>query len=446
MDNRTPPYSLGLSTGHHPKGPAVRRRSTALAVLATAVATVVTAVPASAPAQAEEAGAQTSAGLVRPSKDPFYRYDGRKPLREFKPGTPLKTRDVTLAADTNQTPLPAEQILYRTTDTMGRAVASVTTVVLPATGTAQPRVAAYLSFYDALSSKCNPSYTLRGGNPGAKNQQLTDMEQGTVHNLRAQGYIVTVPDFENQDLHWAAGRESGKSALDGITATLRALKLGRATPVGMMGYSGGSIAADWASELQPRRAPTMNLVGTAMGGVPVNLKHNLPYVDGTPEWSSIIPGAMLGIARAHHLDLRPYLSDWGRMAVRTESHQCIGEMSGEFPHLTIKHMMRKRYEDVLHVPVFRRIMNGLVMGSVKGHPSAPMFIVAGNSDGTGDGVMVAADQRKLAAEYCSQGVPVQYEELQGADHSNAGLTFIDEAMPWLASRFAGVPAPSSCAN
>ena len=41
---------------------------------------------------------------MRPAKDPFYRYDGATPLREIAPGTPLKTRDVTLGADTNQTP------------------------------------------------------------------------------------------------------------------------------------------------------------------------------------------------------------------------------------------------------------------------------------------------------------------------------------------------------
>ena len=418
----------------------MRLPALALTMLATVVAASATIAPSSAPAD----GADTSQTLVRPAKDPFYRYDGAKPLREIAPGTPLKTREVTLAAQTNQTPLPAEQILYRTTDTSGRAIATVTTVVQPATGTVQPRVAAYLSFYDALSSKCNPSYTLRGGNPGAANQDLTSLEQGVVHSLRSQGYIVTVPDFENQRLDYVAGRESGTSALDGITATLRALKLGRATPVGMMGYSGGSIAADWASELQPRHAPRMNLVGTAMGGLPVNLKHNLPYVDGTPEWSDVIPAGLIGLARAHRLDLTPYLSKWGAMVVRTVSHQCIGEFSGEFPNLTIKHMMKRRYEDVLHVRVFRRILNRLVMGSVRGHPSAPLLMVAGNSDGKGDGVMIAADQAKLAAEYCGQGVPVQYEELQGSDHSNTGLAFIDQAMPWLASRFAGIPAPSNC--
>ena len=292
----------------------MRLQSTVTALLATALAATATVAPAISPAE----GADGSQALVRPEKDPFYKYDGDKPLRDIKPGTPLKTRDVTLGADTNQTPLPAEQILYRTTDTTGRAVATVTTVVLPATGTTQPRVAAYLSFYDALSAKCNPSYTLRGGNPGAANQELTDLEQGAVQSLAQQGYVVTVPDFENQDLHWVAGRESGKSALDGITATLKALELGKATPVGMMGYSGGSIAADWASELQPHRAPWMNLVGTAMGGVPVDLRHNLPYVDGTPEWSDVIPGAMIGISRANRLDLMPYLSKWGRMVARTE--------------------------------------------------------------------------------------------------------------------------------
>ncbi len=418
----------------------MRLPSYVLTALATVVAATATMAPSVAPAQ----GADASQALVRPAKDPFYTYDGAKPLAQIAPGTPLKTRDVTLAAETNGTPVPAEQILYRTTDTTGRAIATVTTVVQPATGTAQPRVAAYLSFYDALSSKCNPSYTLRGGNPGAANQQLTDVEQGAVHGLLAQGYIVTVPDFENQRLDYVAGRESGTSALDGITATLQALELDGATPVGMMGYSGGSIAADWASELQPTHAPDLNLVGTAMGGVPVNLTHNLAYVDGTPAWSDVIPAGMIGLSRAHRIDLTSYLSTWGRMVVKTVSHQCIGEFSGEFPNLTIKHMMKPRYADVVHVPVFRRILERLVMGSAPGHPGAPLLMVAGNSDGKGDGVMIAADQAKLAAEYCGQGVPVQYEELQGAAHNNAGAAFIAQAMPWLASRFAGVPAPSNC--
>lgn len=423
----------------------MRLRATALTAgvtlaAATLTAATLTALPGAGPADA----AAAAAGPVRPAKDPFYRYHGAKPLRDIAPGTPLRTRQVTIGAGTNATPLPAEQVLYRTSDMSGRPVVTVTTVVQPATSTVQPRLAAYLSFYDALSSKCDPSYTLRGGDPGAPNQQLTDVERATVASLAAAGYVVTVPDFENERLDYVAGPESGRSALDGITATERALKLGRGTPVGLMGYSGGSIAADWASELQPRHAPHLNLVGTAMGGVPVDLRHNLPYVDGTPSWSDVIPAAMIGISRGNHLDLRPYLSRWGRKVVRTESHQCIGEFSGEFPNLTVKHLVKPRYADLLHVPVFRRLMKRLVMGSAPGHPSAPMLVVAGNSDGTGDGVMVAADEAHLAKEYCGQGVRVSYVELRGVDHTNAGAAFVPQAEAWLASRFAGLPAPSTC--
>ncbi len=74
---------------------------------------------------------------------------------------------------------------------------------------------------------------------------------------------------------------------------------------------------------------------------------------------------MIGISRAYDVRLGHYLSKWGRKVARTESHQCIGEMSGEFPNLTIKHLMKKRYEDILGVPVFRRIMKQLEMGSAK---------------------------------------------------------------------------------
>ena len=61
-----------------------------------------------------------------------------------------------------------------------------------------------------------------------------------------------------------------------------ALGLDQATQVGIFGYSGGSIAGEWASELAPAHAPELNLVGTAIGGVPVHLAHNLRYVNGSP--------------------------------------------------------------------------------------------------------------------------------------------------------------------
>lgn len=389
--------------------------------------------------------ASADAGVPLPSHDGFYRYTGRTPLSRIAPGTPLKQRTVTLGAMTSSTPLEAQQILYRTTDAAGSPTISVTTVVLPVTGTVAPRVVAYLSFYDALGAQCDPSYTLRGGDPGAPNAGTAEAEQAVVHTLHQNGYVVTVPDFENVGLDYVAGTESGMSTLDGIRATLAVLTLDRATPVGLMGYSGGSIAADWASELAPRYAPQVNLVGTAMGGVPVHLGHILTYIDGSPTWSSVMPAAMLGIARGFHVDLAPYLSEYGKKVVRAESTQCIGQFSGAYPGLTLKQLFKPQYADVLRVPALKRLINALIMGSAPGHPTTPMLVVAGNLDGTGDGVMVAADQEALAHQYCQQGVPVVYEEVQQGEHTQTGVAFMPQALAFLADRFSGAPPVDGCA-
>ncbi len=386
-------------------------------------------------------GSATS-GVPVPSHDGFYRYTGRTPLSQIPPGTPLRERTVTLGAMTSGTPLPAMQILYRTTGAAGRAALSVTTVVLPVTGTVAPRVVGYLSFYDALGVQCDPSFTLRGGDPGSANRDTAEAEQAVVHSLRGQGYIVTVPDVEDETLDFGAGPTYGMSSLDGIRATLAVLKLARSTPVGLLGYSGGSIAADWASELAPRYAPHLNLVGVAEGGMPVNFAHILRYVDGTPKWSAVMPAALLGVARAYHLDITPYLSPYGEKVVRADAHACIAQFVGD---LRIRQIFKPQYADVTHVPVFKRLLDRLVMGSVRGHPTEPLLMVAGNLDGTGDGVTIAADQRALAEEYCHQGVPVDFEEVPHGEHTQVGAAFMPQAFAFLTARFAAAPPVSNCA-
>jgi hypothetical protein len=323
---------------------------------------------------------------------------------------------------------------------------SVTTVVMPLTGTVAPKVAAYLSFYDALTSLCDPSYTLRGGDPGALNGSTAEIEQALVESLRASGDIVTIPDFEDERVDYVAGTESGMSTLDGIAATLSVLGLTNATPIGLMGYSGGSIAADWAAELAQSYAPQLNIVGTAMGGIPVDLAHNLRYINGSAAWSDVIPASMVGITRSFHIDFGKYLSRYGKKVVAAESHECIGQFMGAYPNLTLKKMLKPKYADVYRVPVFRSTLNKLIMGSAPGHPEGPMLMVAGNVDGTGDGVMVEQDEQQLAYEYCHQGVPVDFEQLKQLNHDGAGIAFFPQGIAYLQTRFLGIPPESTCGS
>lgn len=393
---------------------------------------------------ARSAAASSSPEL--PGKDPFYRYSGRVPLGRIAPGTVLKRRSINLAAGTTSTPVSAEQLLYRTTGESGRPTVTVTTVIAPLGSSLPTRLVGYLSFYDALGAQCDPSYTLQGGDPGSANQQQTEEEETVIASYVAAGFVLTIPDFEGENLQWTAGQEAGYATLDALRATEHVLGMASDSPVGLTGYSGGSIAADWASELAPSYAPQLKLVGVAEGGIPVDYADNLTYINGSSGWSGILPATLVGLSRAFQLRLAPYLSTYGKKLAALVQTACIGSFYGAYPGLTVQQLLKPKYKDGLEVPALVRIINHLIMGSEPGHPTGPLFMAVGDADGTGDGVMVTADVEALAHEYCTQGVPLQLSIYQDEDHDEAAVTFEPAAVAFLEQRFEGVPFSSGCSS
>jgi hypothetical protein len=391
--------------------------------------------------------AAAASSPVIPSQDPFYTYSGRTPLRRIAPGTVLKHRTVQLAFGAgNSTPISAEQLLYRTTGQLGQPTVTVTTVLVPPTAPVAPRIVDYLSFYDGLGSRCDPSYTLAGGDPGDSTYaQEAQEEELLISWYLSQGDIVTVPDFEGTHLAWMTGRESGYGSLDAIRATDAYLGIGRDTKAGLSGYSGGSVAADWASELAPAYAKELNIVGVAEAGIPANYFDHFAYIDGTAEYSAAIPGELLGLSRAYGIDLMKYLTPLGQQVVQAESDTCIASDFGKY-QVTIDQIMKPQYRDLAHVAPFSKMLSDQTMGTAKTVPRGPLLMANGNSDGKGDGAMPAADVKALALHYCSEGVSVDYQEYPGLSHIEAAAAFEPQTGPFLQARFAGAPFVDNCAT
>jgi hypothetical protein len=378
-----------------------------------------------------------------PSSDPFYSYTGS--IAGFAPGTVLRHRTVTLVGfatgSTNAT-----QVLYRTTDELGHPSLAVATVIPPASGaSAGPtRIVSYQTAYDTLGVKCDPSYAFRGGDPA--DNGTNDEEEKLVEAYVTAGDTVVVPDYEELSQDWTAGQESGYGTLDGIRAAESVLKLpGATTPVGMVGYSGGSIATDFAAELAPSYAPSLHIVGVAIGGVPVDYAHNLLYITGSPGWSGIIPAVIGALAHAFRADLTPYLSAYGRKLIAQTRGQCINNFFGAHPGLRYGQLLRPHDQNIFAIRPFAQIVNRLIM-SRTGTPKAPMLIGVGNADGTGDGVMVAADDEALAHTYCQRGVSVEFQTYKGQTHTDAALAFEPVALPFLSNLLTGAPAPNNCSS
>lgn len=428
------------------------RARTARIPLLTAVLTMAVPAPVAAggaatapggPAAVRRLDAGSSGGPVLPTRDPFYRYSGS--LAAVAPGTVLRSRTVRLPWLGTGVPVEATQLLYRTTSELGAPTVTVTTVVRdPLVPAAVPlKVVSWQMFYDALGSECDPSYTLRGGNPSYGDAQV---EEALMTPYLLAGDVLVVSDYEGENLAWGAGQQSGYQTLDGIRAAEHWLHAVPArTPVALVGYSGGAIATPWAAELAPSYAPELDIVGAAAGGVPVDFAHNLEYINGSPSWSGVIPAVVLGLARAFDISLAPYLSAYGAKVESQVRGGCINSFTGAYPGLTIQQLLKPQYRDFLHVPVFASIVNQLTMGS-DGVSRVPLLLAVGNSDGTGDGVMVARDVEALAHHYCQLGVPVQFTEYRGLSHTKAAVPFELTAFPEVTAWLDGVPPIDGCAS
>ncbi|MFE1230000.1 lipase family protein [Streptomyces sp. NPDC058745] len=425
-----------------------------ISLAAAGAAAAMTAAPAAgaAPVTAAEAAPATASAA-----DPFYSYTGSTPLSSFAPGTVLASRTLQYHLLGLPTPVRAIQLLYRTTDAQGRPAANVTTVVRSPSGDGTKAVS-YQSFYDSLDPEDGPSRAIAGD--VTLGGLIPNVEALVLVPLLTQGYDLVIPDTEGQRADFAAGPEYGTNTLDSIRAATRSAEtgLGSATAFGLVGYSGGAIATNWAAALAPGYAPDVNrrLVGFAQGGLLVDPAHNLRYVDGSLSWSGVIPMAVIGVSRSYDIDLKQYLSGYGLEVYEELEQGSIVDALGRYPGLTWKKMAKPEYADPNSIPAFVEAMNRINLGSAP-TPTVPGYIAQGDAGvlegtfadppgiGTGDGVMVAGDVRALARQYCATGNPaIRYSQFELLSHTGVPVAWAPLALGWLNDRFAGRTAPSDC--
>ncbi|AHH15332.1 lipase [Nocardia nova SH22a] len=424
------------------------RRRLAVLQIATA-ATVVSLLFGSATGLAPSAHA---------ASDSFYEYTGSAPLDSVAPGTVLRTRTMPYHFAGIPTPITAVQLQYRTTDAQQRPTVNITSVLLPPMGVDPTKAIAYQSFYDSLNPEDGPSRAVAGNVSFGGSVNITEGQ--LVTPLLAQGYTVIVADTEGRTADFAAGPEYGMNTLDSIRAATHAAETGlnEQTRIGLIGYSGGAIATNWAAALAPVYAPEVDrqLVGAAEGGVLVNPARNLRYIDGSLGWAGVAAMAIIGVGRSYDIDFSPYLSPLGTEITNRMRYASIANVLLQYPGLTWAQMVKPEYADPNSVTPFVDAVRKVDLGLAP-TPTVPMFIGQGANGilegtagdkpiaGPGDGVMVAGDVRTLARQYCDTGNPsVLYRQYDLLSHTPSMVAWLPEALPWINDRFANRPAPSNC--
>lgn len=377
--------------------------------------------------------ADLSAYPTLPSLDPFY--TPPKPLPRVEPGTILRSRAVTVRGLGLPLPVSAWQVLYRSTDAQGRpnAVSGTLAVLQDGRPAADRPLVAYNIGTHGLASECAPSYLVRLG---------VDPEEMLMGAVLTRGWAIMVTDYEGLGTPgphtYTSGLATGRAVLDGARAALRLPDggLGPKSQIGIWGYSEGGLASTWAAELAPTYAPELNLKGTAAGGVPANLSHIGKLIDGGP-LAGFLLAAAVGLDRANPgLRLNALLNDKGKAAAESIAGQCVAQWTVQFANHPLSEYTR--VPNPLDVPRIAAVIAKNALGT--GRPSAPLHIY----ESVNDEFIPVGDVRELVRTYCDKGVVVEYTEDAMSEHISYAAQGSTAALTWLAGRFAGAEAPSTC--
>lgn len=352
-------------------------------------------------------------------------------VKSGKHGTLIGHRRVDLSASNIPVAHRAWQLLYRSRDSNGRRRSAVATLIVPdAPAAARPRpLLAYQPAEDSLTRRCASSYELRTGTGG---------EAETFSGALQLGWAVVVPDFEGPFSEWTAGKQEGHAVLDAIRASqrFRRAKVRRRAPVTMWGYSGGGHATGFASELQRRYAPELNVVGIAHGGAASDAMATARNVDGGP-FAGILLAAGVGIGRGYpEMRLGALLNDAGRQMRREIGTKCLEEFALAYPLRSLSEFTK--VPDPLAVPRVHRVLRKVSLGRRK--PTAPLYLYHAVLDELNP--IAASDA--LAAKYCAKGVSVAYHRNLLSEHIALAVTGAPAALDYLEARVAGQPAPNDC--
>jgi pimeloyl-ACP methyl ester carboxylesterase len=386
------------------------------------------------------AASASAAPVQGPAGDAFY----TPPTNVPASGTPgeliwYRQASVNLGAGTPAT--TGYNILYRSSDSNGNSNFVTGTVLVPRAATTGFRPTVGYAFgTQGLAKKCAPSKQMAAG---------TEYEAPNLIAALNKGYAVVGSDYAGYttgtEASYIAGASEGHATLDAIKAA-RQIPNGGVNAAGktaLWGYSQGGQATSFAAQQAPTYAPNLNLVGVATGGVPGDLDKTARYLNGSAGASFLLQ-AIVGLA-TEYPDGVPFdeLANSAGQAARTDARAnlCVFGALNKYINRNISTFVNngQSLDSLLNIPSVKATIAAQKIGNTA--PQVPIYQFHGQAD-----EFIPLDQAyQLKKDWCALGTKVQFD-LYPSEHLTTLFQGSTNSLNWIANRFAGATAPSSCNN
>lgn len=394
--------------------------------------------------------------VLKPTKDDFY----KPPINfESQPlGTILSFRKSPHKLRSIYFPIKVANswdILVRSEDTNGNALAVLSTIIEPFN--ADPKkLVAYNIAQDSSNIDCSPTYAILDGADIIANLEAQfEFALFAGATLLSEGYYVITTSFEttaNGKSAFTAGRLAGKNILNSIRGALQSKELtGLDDPdVILWGYSGGAQASAWAATLMDVYAPDLrsNIIGATFGGIPRNITETVVATD-TGMFAGLIPNGLFGLVNEYpHLEqfFRSQMNETQWSKLKLGSELCLIPSILNFAFENILHPNNGFFPDgfeTLKYPDLAYVLdeNTLALNQSSEFPTIPIFMY----HGIWDQVVPYVNAEKTYDNWCAAGAKsIEYATDLTGGHISELLAGLPAAAIWIKNRFNGVDPVEGC--
>jgi acetyl esterase/lipase len=360
----------------------------------------------------------------------FYRYDAQQ--AQGAPGTIIRAEPMSGA------PLGASayRVLYRSVGLQGEPIAVSGVVVIPA-GIAPVEgrpIVGWAHPTTGVVPRCAPSEA-----------RFVFQTMMGLRDMVRHGYIVAATDYPGLGTEgphpYLVGVSEARAVIDAVRAARQLPHAQAGDRYAVWGHSQGGQAALFSGMIAHDYAPELHLLGVAAAAPATDLRTLLSDDADTDGGRNVTAMTLWSWQHVYGAPIAQVVQPSAMPAVDALSNECIESIYDMVQRHYSQRPLQQRFlsvPNVTQLEPWRSLLAQNIPGTLP--PDIPVLI----TQGAADRLVLPEVTRAYVQRLCAAGDAVTYQEWPGVHHGLIGSDSALQAVAWMADRFDGRAAPTSC--
>jgi acetyl esterase/lipase len=263
--------------------------------------------------------------------------------------------------------------------------------------------------------------------------------------MLARGYVVAATDYPGlgtPEIHpYLVGESEGRAVLDSVRAARQMPGVAAGATFAVWGHSQGGQAALFTGLLAQGYAPELRLVGVAVAAPATELATLMKADLDTSGGRNLTAMTLWSWQRVYNAPSNEVLAPSAVPVVDRLAGECIESIFDIFERRWTSKPLAQAFvrdQDFPSKEPWSSLLRKNTPGALP--PHIPVFIAQGDTDN----LVLPNVTREYAAKLCRNGSAVAYDPVPDTGHGFVAFRASNAVIAWIAARFAGAPAPTSC--